>query len=90
MSLKYATPCGVAGSQDFSTGLWELSAPAAAAGCVFRLKSHALHLDLTRGSSVRALGIPVSANPRTRGLNSPWQWGLLCICFGDGELVCLP
>lgn len=57
---------------------------------MFRLKSNVLYLDLTGGNSARTLGIPVGANPRTRGLNSPWQSGLLCFCFGDEKLLSPP
>ena len=43
---------------------WGLSALGTGPGCMFRLKASVLYLDLTGGSSARALGILVGANPR--------------------------
>lgn len=53
-----------AGSHDFPARPWGLSAPGRGPDCMFRLKVSVLNLDLTGGSSARALGILVGANPR--------------------------
>lgn len=89
-SPKCPPPNGQLEVKTCQLALGVLSALGTSPSCVFRLRLDVLYLDLSGGSSARALGIPVSANPRTRGLNSPWQSALLCFCFGDEELLSPP